>query len=215
MGNVRTWKRTAGVVQTAHVNAITDQPQTLLKLSQKLVAIAKILSQKQLYTSEQDTMFSPGLAGACLNSLDRLPVLLRRKPAGGQGENSQSGKQQSLPHKCHCHKTGTARETQPYEWDDLWGSAEKLFWSEHTAAGQLEWFYCSWNALYVLQIKSNYKASLFWVTINSLALHRQTAGRFYLSMAVHLRDVLSFQVIWNFQKKSLFLRKFLLVNSWF
>ena len=41
-------REAAGIAQTTHVSAITNQPQSLSKPSQKLVAIAKIISQQQL-----------------------------------------------------------------------------------------------------------------------------------------------------------------------
>lgn len=107
-----------------------------------------------VYTGEWNTTFPSGSAGACRNSLERLHWWQR---AGGQGGGGQAREQQSLAHTCHCPKTGTARETQRYKLDDLWGSAERLFWSEHTTAVQVGWFYCSWYAVSVLHIKSNYK----------------------------------------------------------
>lgn len=214
-GIVRAGARTAGVAQTTHVRAITHQPLSLLKPSQKLVAIAKIIPAAA-YTSEWNTAFSPGLTGACKNSLERPPILHWWQHAGGQGGSGQAGEQQSWAHACHCHKARTARETRPYEQEDLWGSAEKQFWNEHSTAGQVGWFYCSWNAIPVVQIKSDDKVSFFWVTVNSLALHRQTAGSFYLSVCITFICCAFISGHLELQKKSAyFCRNSLLINSLF
>lgn len=123
MGIVGAGKSKAGVAQSAHTSAITDQPQSLSKPSQKLVAITRSFPSSSLCWWVKSCILA-GLSRACMDSLARLPVLHRGQRAGWRWPSwglVEPGRSTSN------HETGTAIETGPYEWDGVQGSAEKLF----------------------------------------------------------------------------------------
>lgn len=147
---------------------------TFSKPSQKLVATTRSFPSSSLCWWVKYCILT-GLGRARTNSLARLPVLHRgqragrRWPSWGAVEPGRGTRN---------HETGMARETGPYEWDGVQGSAEKLCWRGSFTAPQML------LSGFTNQIKSSSKVSLLWMTVNSLALHRQTAGSFYLSVCI-------------------------------